>query len=116
MGSKRQLSNYEIKTNMHKWHNSKPEPKPISYLQKVRNQNQNQNAKSCLVQNQNRNQYKVLFSNYDVIIAIIFHSQCPMMVKGSQKNQKNKQFCFEIETKSFEIVDSYSKSKSKVLN
>ena len=97
MGSKRQLSNDEIKTDMHKWHNWKPEP--ISYLQKVRNQNQNQNAKSCLVQNQNRNQYKVLFSNYDVIIAIIFHSQCPMMVKGSQKNQKNKHFISKLKPK-----------------
>ena len=44
MASKKQLSNYEIKTDMDKWHtNSEPEPKPISYLQKIRNQNQNQN-------------------------------------------------------------------------
>ena len=54
---------------MHKWHNSKPEPKPISYQQKVRHQKQNQNTKSCLVQNQNRNQYKVLFIHNDFIAA-----------------------------------------------
>ena len=47
--------------------------------------------KAVLFKTESENQYKVLSSNND-IIAIIFNSDYLMMVKGSQKNQKNKHF------------------------
>ena len=43
------------------------------------------------------NTYKVLFSNNDVIIAIIFNT--PKDVKVSQKNQNNKHLISELQPK-----------------